>query len=245
MKALAQPTRSGKEIATLAGGCFWCLEAVYDQVQGVESVESGYVGGTVKDPTYEAVCGGHTGHAEAVRITFDPKAISYKELLEIFFVIHDPTTLDRQGNDVGTQYRSAIFYHSPEQRRIAEETIHNLEAGKVFHARIDRQVMPAEVFYLAENYHQEYFQRNAGQPYCQYMVAPKLAKFRCTFIEKMKLSSARSTALSASSACESVEPEQHDDLAASVIEAPHGAGVAQESLQQSAEYGVGRLHCET
>src|SRR5690348_8229595 len=181
---------SDKEIATLAGGCFWCLEAVYDEVKGVHSVDSGYMGGRSRNPTYEEVCSGTTGHAEVVQIAFDPAVVSYQDLLEIFFVIHDPTTLDRQGNDVGTQYRSAIFYHSPEQRRIAEETIRNLEADKVFDARIVTQVVPAEVFYPAENYHQEYFQRNAGQPYCQYVVAPKLAKFRRKFLEKMKRASA-------------------------------------------------------
>ena len=181
---------AGKEIATLAGGCFWCLEAVYDEVKGVDSVESGYMGGRKPTPSYEEVCSGVTGHAEVVRITFDPKVVSYKELLEVFFVIHDPTTLNRQGNDVGTQYRSAIFYHSPEQKRIAEQTIRELESQKLFDTRIVTQVVPAEPFYPAENYHQEYFQRNQGQPYCQFVVAPKVAKFRRKFLDKVKRESA-------------------------------------------------------
>jgi peptide-methionine (S)-S-oxide reductase len=181
---------AGKEIATLAGGCFWCLEAVYDEVKGVDSVESGYMGGRKPTPSYEEVCSGETGHAEVVQITFDPKAVSYKELLEVFFVIHDPTTLDRQGNDVGTQYRSAIFYHSPEQKRIAEQTIRELESQKLFDTRIVTQVVPAEPFYPAENYHQEYFQRNQGQPYCQFVVAPKVTKFRRKFLDKVKRASA-------------------------------------------------------
>jgi len=181
---------AGKEIATLAGGCFWCLEAVYDEVKGVDSVESGYMGGRKPTPSYEEVCSGETGHAEVVQITFDPKVVSYKELLEVFFVIHDPTTLNRQGNDVGTQYRSAIFYHSPEQKRIAEQTIRELESQKLFDTRIVTQVVPAEPFYPAENYHQEYFQRNQGQPYCQFVVAPKVAKFRRKFLDKVKRESA-------------------------------------------------------
>ena len=182
-------TTAGKEVATLAGGCFWCLEAVYDEVKGVESVESGYMGGTKSNPTYEEVCSGATGHAEVVQITFDPKVISYKELLEVFFVIHDPTTVDRQGNDVGTQYRSAIFYHSSEQQRVAEQTIRELESEKLFDAPIVTQVKPAEAFYKAEGYHQEYFQRNPDQPYCQFVVAPKVAKFRRKFLQRMKRAS--------------------------------------------------------
>ena len=183
-------TTTGKEIATLAGGCFWCLEAVYDEVKGVDSVESGYMGGRTPRPTYEHVCSGASGHAEVVQITFDPKVVSYKELLEVFFVIHDPTTLNRQGNDVGTQYRSAIFYHSPEQKRIVEQTIRELDAEKVFDAPIVTQVVPAEQFYAAENYHQEYFQRNPNQPYCQFVVAPKVAKFRRKFLDRVKRASA-------------------------------------------------------
>jgi len=179
-------TTAGREVATLAGGCFWCLEAVYDEVKGVESVESGYMGGHNARPTYEQVCSGETGHAEVVQVTFDPSIVSYKELLEVFFVIHDPTTRDRQGNDVGTQYRSAIFYHSADQKRVAEQTIRELDAQKVFDAPIVTQLQPAETFYPAENYHQEYFQRNSSQPYCQFVVAPKLAKFRRKFLDRVK-----------------------------------------------------------
>lgn len=177
---------SEKEVATLAGGCFWCLEAVYDQVRGVESVESGYVGGTLDNPTYEAVCGGQTGHAEAVRITFDPRIISYKELLEIFFSIHDPTTLNRQGNDRGTQYRSAIYYGTPAQQQAAERLIQTLSEGKLFEAPIVTQVVPATQWYEAEAYHQEYFARNPLQGYCQFVVAPKVAKFRKQFASRLK-----------------------------------------------------------
>jgi peptide-methionine (S)-S-oxide reductase len=179
-------TTAGKQIATLAGGCFWCLEAVYDELKGVESVESGYMGGQRPNPTYEQVCSGATGHAEVVQITFDPAVITYRELLEVFFVIHDPTTMDRQGNDVGTQYRSAIFYHGAEQKQAAEQVIRELESERVFDAPIVTQVVPASVFYVAETYHQEYFARNSSQPYCQYVVAPKLAKFRRKFLEKAK-----------------------------------------------------------
>ena len=179
-------TTAGREVATLAGGCFWCLEAVYDEVKGVDSVESGYMGGRTARPTYEQVCSGETGHAEVVQVTFDPSVVSYKALLEVFFVIHDPTTRDRQGNDVGTQYRSAIFYHSAEQKRVAEQTIRELDAQKVFDAPIVTQLQPAETFYPAENYHQEYFQRNSSQPYCQFVVAPKLAKFRRKFLDRVK-----------------------------------------------------------
>jgi peptide-methionine (S)-S-oxide reductase len=176
----------GKEIATLAGGCFWCLEAVYDQMKGVERVESGYIGGTTPNPTYEQICGGKTGHAEAVRLTFDPKVVSYRELLQVFFTIHDPTTLNQQGNDFGTQYRSAIFYHSPEQKAVAEQVIAHFTREKVFDAPIVTQVAPAEAFYEAEDYHQEYFARNPSQSYCTYVVGPKVAKFRKHFAEKMK-----------------------------------------------------------
>ena len=175
-----------REVATLAGGCFWCVEAVYDQMQGVLSVESGYLGGAVPNPSYEAVCRGTTGHAEAVRITFDPAVTSYRELLEVFFVVHDPTTLNRQGNDVGTQYRSAIFYHSPEQQATAEEIIAELTRDDAFGKPIVTEVVPADTFYEAEAYHQEYFARNPGQGYCSYVVAPKVAKFKKTFAAKVK-----------------------------------------------------------
>ncbi|HEY6085503.1 MAG TPA: peptide-methionine (S)-S-oxide reductase MsrA [Nitrospira sp.] len=174
------------EIATLAGGCFWCLEAVYDQLKGVRSVESGYIGGQVENPTYEAVCGGRTGHAEAVRITYDPSSVSYQELLEIFFVIHDPTTLNRQGHDVGTQYRSAIFYHSPQQKKVADETIAVFTREKVFPSPIVTEVVPAGTWYEAEPYHQEYFSRNPFQGYCTAVVGPKVMKFRKQFSAKLK-----------------------------------------------------------
>ena len=177
---------AGKEIATLAGGCFWCLEAVYDGMRGVEAVESGYMGGQMPDPTYEQVCGGRTGHAEVVRITFDPASVSFKELLEVFFVIHDPTTLNQQGNDIGTQYRSAIFYHTPRQKAEAEQVITDLTAAKLWKKAIVTELMPAGTFYMAEGYHQEYFSRNPYQPYCQFVVAPKVAKFRKQFLEKLK-----------------------------------------------------------
>lgn len=176
----------GTDIATLAGGCFWCLEAVYDQMKGVESVESGYIGGMTANPTYEQVCSGQTRHAEAVRLTFDPKVVSYREILEVFFAIHDPTTLNRQGNDAGTQYRSAIFYHGPEQRAVAEQVIADFTREKVFDNPIVTQLEPAGPFYVAEDYHQEYFATNPSQPYCAYVVSPKVAKFRKQFAEKMK-----------------------------------------------------------
>jgi peptide-methionine (S)-S-oxide reductase len=174
------------EIATLAGGCFWCLEAVYDQTKGVSSVESGYMGGKNPDPTYEQVCSGRTGHAEVVQITFDPAVISFRELLEIFFVIHDPTTLNRQGNDVGTQYRSAIFHHSPEQQKTAKEVIAAFTRDKVYDNPIVTEIAPAGPFYVAEDYHQEYFARNPSQGYCAYVVGPKVAKFRKQFAARLK-----------------------------------------------------------
>lgn len=177
---------NGKEIATLAGGCFWCLESVYDQLQGVESVESGYIGGPGAHPSYEAVCTGRTGHAEAVRITFDPAVVSYRELLDIFFAIHDPTTLNRQGNDVGTQYRSAIFYHSPEQQQTAQDVMAALTRNQVFDKPLVTEVSPVGPFYEAEDYHQEYAARNPAQPYCAYVVNPKVAKFRQQFSAKLK-----------------------------------------------------------
>ncbi|MBI3530507.1 MAG: peptide-methionine (S)-S-oxide reductase MsrA [Betaproteobacteria bacterium] len=177
---------AAREVATLAGGCFWCLEAVYDRLEGVESVESGYMGGHTPKPTYRDVCDGDTGHAEVVQVTFDPKVLSFRDLLEIFFVIHDPTTLNRQGNDVGTQYRSSIFYHSPEQKAEAEKIIAELTADKAFSSQIVTEVVPVEQFHNAEKYHQEYFENNPNQPYCQFVVAPKVAKFRAKFAQKMK-----------------------------------------------------------
>ena len=177
---------AAKEVATLAGGCFWCLEAVYDRLDGVESVESGYMGGQTPKPTYAEVCDGNTGHAEVVQVTFDPKVLSYRDLLEVFFVIHDPTTLNRQGNDAGTQYRSSIFYHSPEQKLEAGKIIAELAADKAFPAQIVTEVLPVEQFHMAEKYHQEYFENNPNQPYCQFVVAPKVAKFRAKFAQRMK-----------------------------------------------------------
>jgi peptide-methionine (S)-S-oxide reductase len=177
---------STREVATLAGGCFWCLEAVFDDMKGIESVESGYMGGEVANPTYEQVCGGRTGHAEVVQLTFDPAVVSFKEILQVFFVIHDPTTPDRQGNDVGTQYRSAVFYHTPGQQTAVQEVIQELLSAKLFSAPIVTQVAPASTFYAAENYHQEYYARNQYQPYCQYVVAPKVAKFRKQFLDRLK-----------------------------------------------------------
>ena len=177
-----------REVATLAGGCFWCLEAVFDELQGVESVESGYMGGKTPRPTYEDVCGGNTGHAEVVRVTFDPAILSYQDLLGVFFSIHDPTTPNRQGNDVGTQYRSAIFHHSDEQKRAAEEVIAKLEAEKLFGSRkIVTEVVPASQFHVAEDYHQEYFERvGGGNPYCSFVIEPKVAKFRKHYMERLK-----------------------------------------------------------
>ncbi len=174
------------ETATLGGGCFWCLEAVFDNLQGVEAVESGYSNGRTVNPTYQQICNGDTGHAEVVRVTFDPGTISYRDILEVFFTIHDPTTLNRQGNDAGTQYRSAIFYHSPGQKAAAGQLIADLTAEKVFGDAIVTEVAPAQTFYVAEDYHQEYFANNGNQPYCQYVVAPKMAKFRNKFANRMK-----------------------------------------------------------
>lgn len=173
-------------VATLAGGCFWCLEAVFDELNGVHSVESGYSGGPVPNPTYHEVCDGDTGHAEVVQVTFDPAIVSYRDLLTVFFTIHDPTTLNRQGNDVGTQYRSAIFYHDEEQKRTAEAVIAEMEAAKLWDAPIVTEVTPFQAFYRAEDYHQEYFVHNRFQPYCQFVVAPKVAKFRQKFAERLK-----------------------------------------------------------
>jgi len=172
--------------ATLAGGCFWCLEAVFDQVKGVVSVESGYIGGHKANPSYREVCNGDTGHAEAVRIQFDGNIVSYQDLLNVFFGIHDPTTLNRQGADVGTQYRSAIFYHNEEQKNIAEKLIKDLEAQKIFDNRIVTEVVPLDKFYMAEEYHQEYFARNPYQPYCMAVVLPKVSKFRKHYQELLK-----------------------------------------------------------
>ncbi|MBP6820264.1 MAG: peptide-methionine (S)-S-oxide reductase MsrA [Acidobacteria bacterium] len=177
---------TNKEIATLAGGCFWCLEAVFVELRGVEKVVSGYMGGHTLNPTYKQICYEETGHAEVVQITFDPQIVSFKEVLEVFFVIHDPTTLNRQGGDVGSQYRSAIFYHSPEQREATEQVIAELTAEAVWPNPIVTEVTAAPVFYPAEDYHQDYFANNPYQPYCLGVVAPKVAKFRQKFLAKLK-----------------------------------------------------------
>lgn len=174
------------ETATIAGGCFWCVEAVFEPIKGVEKVVSGYSGGKVAHPSYEQVCTGTTGHAEAVQITFDPAVISYADLLRIFFAFHDPTTPNRQGADVGTQYRSAIFYHSPEQRDQARAVIAELTKEKLFDHPIVTEVTPFTEFYAAENYHQSYFQRNSGQPYCQFVIAPKMTKLKKLYAAKLK-----------------------------------------------------------
>lgn len=176
----------GYRTATLAGGCFWCLEAVYDELRGVESVVSGYAGGHVPNPTYEAVCTGSTGHAEVVQITFDPGVVSFRELLEVFFTIHDPTTLNRQGHDVGTQYRSAIFHHDEEQRTTTEEVIAEMTAAELWDAPVVTEIKPLDTFYEAEEYHQRYFERNPFQPYCMVVVRPKVSKFRKKFLSRLK-----------------------------------------------------------
>jgi len=177
---------NGLETATLAGGCFWCVEAVFDDLKGVGDVVSGYSGGHVENPTYRQVCDGNTGHAEVVQVKFDPNVISFKDVLHVFFSVHDPTTLNRQGNDVGTQYRSAIFFHSDEQKRIAEETIREIEAEKVWDDPIVTEVTKFEKFWPAEDYHQEYFANNPNQPYCSAVVGPKVAKFRQKFVDRLK-----------------------------------------------------------
>ncbi len=174
------------ETATLAGGCFWCLEAAFQQLQGVTSVTSGYAGGTVPNPTYEAVCTGRTGHAEVTQVEFDPARIAYRDLLDVFFTIHDPTTMNQQGADVGTQYRSAIFYQSPEQERTARAAIAELEAQHVWDDPIVTEVAPLDAFYPAEQYHRDYYNRNQNQPYCRAVIAPKVAKLRKLYLEKLK-----------------------------------------------------------
>ncbi len=181
-----ESTNRNEEIAVLGGGCFWCLEAVFEQLKGVYSVESGYSGGEVIDPTYTQVCSGKTGHAEVVRITFDPEIISFRKLLEVFFYVHDPTTLNRQGNDVGDQYRSIILYTSPEQEKTAGELIKELEEQKFFVDSIVTLVEPLKAYYKAEDYHQEYYENNTAQPYCQLVISPKVEKFQDKFADLMK-----------------------------------------------------------
>lgn len=177
---------NGKEVATLAGGCFWCLEAIFNELKGVERVISGYSGGKMANPSYHEVCEGRTGHAEAVQVVFDPGVISYREILEVFFSTHDPTTLNRQGADVGTQYRSVIFYHDDKQKAIAEQLIKELDAAKIWNVPIVTGVTPFSSFYPAEDYHQHYFKQNVAQPYCQVVIAPKLAKFREHYSDKLR-----------------------------------------------------------
>ena len=178
------------ESATLGGGCFWCLEAVYEQVEGVSSIESGYSGGARANPSYEQVCSGATGHAEVVQVRFDPAVTTYREILQIFFTIHDPTTLNRQGNDAGTQYRSVIFHHSDEQKSTAQEMIEEIERAAVFPSPVVTEVVPLEHFYPAEKHHQEYYRRNQSQPYCRIVIDPKVSKFRKQYFDKLKKSSA-------------------------------------------------------
>ncbi len=173
------------EQATLGGGCFWCLEAVFELLRGVDSVVSGYCGGSAPNPTYEQVCGGRTGHAEVVQVRFDPAIVSFREVLEVFFAIHDPTTLNRQGADAGTQYRSAIFFHSPEQQQVAERTIAELNAAKIWDRPIVTEVTPLDTFFPAEDYHQGYYRNHPGQGYCQAVVSPKVAKFRKRFADRL------------------------------------------------------------
>lgn len=173
-------------MATLGGGCFWCTEAIFTELKGVEKVESGYSGGTVANPSYELVCTGTTGHAETVQITFDPKVISFRDLLRIFFTVHDPTTLNRQGADVGTQYRSVIFYHDEEQKKVAEDVMKEVTAQKIWDAPLVTELAPAKPFFKAEDYHQEYFANNPNQGYCRIVIAPKVAKFREHYREQLK-----------------------------------------------------------
>ena len=174
------------QVATVGGGCFWCIEAIYNDMKGVVSAISGYAGGRVKNPTYQQVCNHTTGHAEVVQVTFDPNVISYQDILDIFFGIHDPTTLNRQGNDVGDQYRSIILYHDDEQKRLAQNTIQALTDARAFPDPVVTQVVPFDEFYAAEDYHQEYFKNNPNQPYCRFVVAPKVTKFRKHHAEMLK-----------------------------------------------------------
>jgi len=176
-----------REVATLGGGCFWCMEAVFSELEGVKKVESGYSGGTTAHPTYEQVCTGTTGHAEVVQITFHPKVISFEEILEIFFAMHDPTTLNRQGADVGTQYRSVIFYHNDEQKATAEQVIKKITEAKIWDAPIVTQIEPFKAFYKAEDYHKDYFKKHPGQPYCRLVITPKIAKLREQYRKKLKV----------------------------------------------------------
>ena len=174
------------QTATLGGGCFWCLEAIFNELKGIEQVLSGYSGGAIPNPTYKQVCTGSTGHAEVVQLKFDPQEISFKEILQVFFSIHDPTTLNRQGADIGSQYRSVIFYHNQAQQEISQETIAELESEKIWKNSIVTQLIPFEKFYVAEDYHQDYYKYNTQQPYCQAVITPKLTKFRKKYLERLK-----------------------------------------------------------
>jgi peptide-methionine (S)-S-oxide reductase len=184
--AMPDQTRTELQLATFGNGCFWCTEAIFQNVDGVEKVESGYSGGTVKNPTYKEVCSGLTGHAEVIQITFDPKKVTYDELLEIFWKTHDPTTLNRQGNDVGTQYRSVIFYHNDQQKQLAEEYKKKLTDAEAFDGPIVTEITPYATFYKAEDYHQNYYNLNGNAPYCSYIIQPKLEKFKKVFKDKLK-----------------------------------------------------------
>ncbi len=175
-----------EQTAVFGGGCFWCIEAIFQRLNGVKHVESGYMGGQIETPTYRQVCSGDTGHVEVVRVTFDPEQVSYRELLDVFFTVHDPTTLNQQGNDVGEQYRSVIFYADEEQQRISEDVIAEMTAAKAFSDAIVTTVEPASTFYKAEDYHQNYYNENSRQPYCMFVISPKLAKFEKKFAEKMR-----------------------------------------------------------
>jgi len=181
-----QALGASEEIITLGGGCFWCTEAIFDELKGVKHVESGYSGGNVPNPSYERVCTGTTGHAEVIQVTFDPQAISLNDILHIFFTVHDPTTLNRQGPDVGTQYRSAIFYRNEEQKKVAEDVMRDIEASKIWNAPLVTKLEPFKAFYLAEDYHQTYFANNPNQPYCRAIIAPKVSKFREKYRARLK-----------------------------------------------------------
>jgi len=173
-------------VATLGGGCFWCLEAIYNELKGIIKVESGYTGGPVPNPTYKQVCTGTTGHAEVIQITYDPNIITFKEILQIFFTMHDPTTLNRQGNDVGTQYRSIILYHNQNQKKTTDQVINEITQARIWNAPIITQIIPYNIFYKAEEYHQEYYKKNPEQSYCRIIIAPKIAKLRKQYFEKLK-----------------------------------------------------------
>jgi peptide-methionine (S)-S-oxide reductase len=192
MNVPAAPSAAGTQTAVLGGGCFWCLDAVFRELDGVHTVESGYAGGRGADPTYEDVCTGRTGHAEVVRVTFDPAVVSFRDLLTVFFTIHDPTTRDRQGNDVGTQYRSVVFPDTPEQRTTTQDLIRELSDRKLFDAPIVTEVAAPAPFYPAERYHQDYFEQNGNQPYCRSVVAPKVAKFRKLFAQQLRRAAPKS-----------------------------------------------------